>query len=332
MELFANPKIFLYASAVAIALAVCGLLGARARRAALKAFFGSLWRGAVARSTQRRRLWADVLFLAALALLFTALAGPQWGRGAAAAQGEYAQVVIGVDISNSMLAQDFKPNRLQAAKTMLAMLLADIDARAGLVAFTSQAYLQCPVTADIPTLQNLAAQLAPGAARVQGTAIAPALNLAAKMLAPYAGKKAFILVTDGEDHSPQDILAASHAAREAQIRVIAVGIGSAEGELIPVLGPGGAREYKKDKEGKTVLTKLDEAALINLANATGGVYIKYSAPQTTAEALLQQLAVLDKSAAASGARGVYKNRYQIALAMGVLLLLSSILIPLRKVK
>ena len=164
-----------------------------------------------------------------------------------------------------------------------------------------------------------------------GTELAPAVNLAAKMLAPYPGSKALVLVTDGEDHNPQDLQAALKTARDNDIKIIAVGIGSVDGELIPIK-ENGVKSYKKDKNGKTVLTKLDEKSLINLASSTGGAYIKFIGPQQTAEEVYRQMLMLDKSSSLVNGSILYKNRYQIPLFIGFVLVLSSILIALRKVK
>jgi Ca-activated chloride channel family protein len=334
MELFANFKAFVYLVLAAAAVILFWHLGARGKRAALSALFSvNNYKALIHAELNRRRRCADILFLSGLFFLFIALAAPQWGKARVETQAMYSQAVIAVDISNSMLAQDVKPNRLQSAKTMLSMLIDNMNAeRVGLIAFTSQAYLQCPITTDAGALKNLAAALSTENAYVQGTAIGPALTLAVKMLEPYPGKKALVLITDGEDHQPQDIQAAVDLARENEIKIIAIGIGSAEGELIPAMTPEGGKTYKKDSSGKTVLTKLDEKALIAFASATGGVYIKYTTPQQTSDEITAQLAALDKSTAQGSHRTVYKNRFQIPLAIGLLLLLCSVLIPLRKVK
>ncbi|MDR1123205.1 MAG: VWA domain-containing protein [Elusimicrobiota bacterium] len=334
MELFANPFAFVYMAVAAAAIAALWYFGNLSRKSALRRLLSAdNYNKLAPAGLARRRAVRDALFLCGLGLLFIALAAPQWGRGKITAQAQYSQAVAAVDVSASMLAQDIKPGRLESAKIMLAMLLEGMrNERLGIIAFTSQAYLQCPVTTDTAALKTLAGALSTQSLPVQGTALAPAVKLAAKMLGPYAGKKALVLITDGEDHNPQDIQAALKEARENEIKIIAVGIGSAEGELIPVISQDGAKTYKKDAEGKMVLTKLDEQALISLARETGGVYIKYNTPQQTADDIAAQLAALDRTLTQSNARAVYKNRYQLPLFAGIILLLASVLIPLRKVK
>ncbi|MDR0735158.1 MAG: VWA domain-containing protein [Elusimicrobiota bacterium] len=334
MELFANPFVFVYMAAVAAVIAALWYFGGLSRKNALKRLFSADNYDKLAPAgLARRRMAADTLFLCALALLFAALAAPQWGRGEITAQAQYSQAVAAVDVSASMLAQDIKPDRLESAKTMLAMLLENMrNERLGLIAFTSQAWLQCPITTDTAALKTLAGALSTQMLPAPGTALAPAVKLADKMLGPYAGKKALILITDGEDHNPQDIRAALKEARENEIRIITVGVGSAEGELIPVISQNGEKTYKKDSEGKTVLTKLDERALFSLARETGGIYIKYNTPQQTADDIAAQLAALDRTLTQSNARAVYKNRYQLPLCAAIILLLASVLIPLKKCK
>ena len=194
-----------------------------------------------------------------------------------------------------MLAQDFKPNRLESAKIMINMLLSQsLQERIGLVAFTSKAYLQCPITTDTLALKSLTQSFSTTTIPVQGTSLSAALELSAQMLAPYSGKKAVVLITDGEDHFPQDVQHALSVARENQINIIAIGIGNPEGELIPIQTPQG-KEYKKDKQGNPVLTKLNEKVLKDFAQQTGGIYIRYTSEQKTATEILDQLDLLDKT-------------------------------------
>jgi len=151
------------------------------------------------------------------------------------------------------------------------------------------------------------------------------------MLSPYAGIKALVLITDGEDHNPKDIEETLTTAREAGIRIITVGIGTEEGELIPIKTDKGT-EYKKDKDGKTVLTKLDENSLINLASKTGGAYIKYTNAQQVADDIANQLHTLDKNLTKTTDTVIYKSRYQIPLALAIILIMGALCLPVRKGK
>ncbi len=336
MELFANPKAFIYLTAAAVLVAACWYFGARRRAGVIaRLFSGENFLSLTPLGFGRARRRAAALFLSGLFMLFIALAAPQWGRQSGEVFTDYSQLIIAVDVSNSMLAQDFKADRLDAAKQMIDLLLNNIAReRVGLIAFTSRAQLLCPVTTDYGAIKNLSRQMTVEMLGVQGTLFTPAVNLASKMLAQYEGKKALVFISDGEEHDDKDISAALKTARQSGIKIIAVGIGSPEGELIPQYVRtvhGLQREgFKNDKDGNAVLTKLNEQSLTRLANDTSGQYIKFSTPQTTADAVIANLSSLDKTSA-GGARGYkYKNRYQWPLGLGVLLILASLLLPLRK--
>ena len=333
MELFANVKIFFYLIITALVIAFLWYIGCKRRQSVLKLLFS---KANLALLTPpeikfRRRL-KDVLFLSGIFFLFIALAGLQWGKERRESMATYSQAIIALDVSLSMQAEDFKPNRLENAKIMLKMLFDDVaQERIGLIAFTSQAYMLCPITTDLNALKTLSEQLKTNMLPVVGTAISPTIRLAAQMLSPYNGIKALVLVTDGEDHSPQDIEEALSVARETGIKIITVGIGTEEGELIPIKTSKGT-EYKKDKSGKTVITKLDEKSLINLASQTGGAYIKYTNAQQVADNISSQLRALDKSLTKTTDSVVYKTRYQIPLALAIILITGALCIPIRKGK
>ncbi len=333
MELFNSPSIFIYMVFTAALLGALWYLGAvRGEKIKRALFSAENYSKLIPQELKFRRKLKDILFLSGLFFFFLALAGPQWGRQKIDVEASYSQAVIAVDVSLSMLAEDVKPNRMDGAKTMLSMLIDNLAReRVGIVAFTSKAFMQSPVTSDVGALKVLAQGLSVNMLPMPGTELSPAVNLAAKMLSPYPGSKALVLVTDGEDHNPKDLQAALKTARDNDIKIIAVGIGSTDGELIPIK-ENGVKGYKKDKNGKTVLTKLDEQSLINLASSTGGAYIKFNGPQQTAEEVYRQMLMLDKSSSLVNGSILYKNRYQIPLFIGFVLVLSSILIALRKVK
>ena len=333
MELFANTKIFLYLLLTALLVAILWRIGSLRRKSVLKVLFSKTNFALLTPSEFKiRRRLKDILFLSGVFFLFIALAGLQWGKERRESSANYSQAIIALDVSLSMQAEDFKPNRLENAKMMLKMLFEEVtQERLGLIAFTSEAYMLCPITTDLEALKNLSERLKINMLPVAGTAISPTIRLASRMLEPYAGIKALVLVTDGEDHNPQDIDETLSIAREAGIRIITVGIGSEEGELIPIKTAQGT-VYKKDKSGKTVVTKLDEKSLINLASKTGGAYIKYTNAQQVADDIANQLRTLDKSLTRTTDTVIYKNRYQIPLALAIILIMGALCLPIRKGK
>ncbi|MBO4706952.1 MAG: VWA domain-containing protein [Elusimicrobiaceae bacterium] len=333
MELFANTKIFFYLILTALLIAFFWRIGYLRRKAVLKILFSKTnFTLLTSPGFKVRRHIKDILFLSGIFCLFIALAGLQWGKERRESSANYSQAIIAMDVSLSMQAEDFKPNRLENAKMMLRMLFEEVaQERLGLIAFTSEAYMLCPITTDLDALKNLSDNLRINMLPVAGTAISPTIKLASRMLSPYGGIKALVLVTDGEDHNPQDIEATLKIARETGIRIITVGIGTEDGELIPIKTAQGT-EYKKDKSGKTVLTKLDEKSLINLASKTGGAYIKYTNAQQVAGDIANQLRTLDKNLTKTTDTIIYKSRYQIPLALAIILIMGALCLPIRKGK
>ncbi len=330
MQLFEQPVYFFY---LLIALGALGLLfwlGAQLKNRVIRALFGPV---AYARLTGGGDAWHTlklILLFLAVVFLFTALARPQWGLEIIKAEGNFAQTVIAVDVSASMRARDVHPDRLDSAKNMLRMLITHLNKeRIGLIAFTSQAYIQCPITTDEDALKYFVSSLHPDMLPSPGTSLAAPVKLAAHMLSKYPGKKALILLTDGEDHTTEELKAAQTAAQQEGIRIIAIGIGTPQGELIPQRTDVSGRvlEYKKDRSGKTVVTKLDEKSLAELAASTQGVYIKYTTPAQVAAKVEEAVRELDRSHSSASSRAGYKNRYQIPLALAVLCLTLCLVLP-----
>ena len=206
--------------------------------------------------------------------------------------------------------------------------------RLGIIAFTSKAFIQCPITTDTDALNYFINSLQPDMLPVPGTSLAAAVDLSARMLSTYPGQKALILLTDGEDHAAAELKHAEEIAQQNSIRIIAVGIGTAEGALIPTRVDAGGHvvDYKKDKTGKTVVSKLDEKSLAQLAQATGGVYIAYTTPAQVANQIEQAVAGLDKTTSTTGRHVLYKNRYAFPLLLALLCLMGYLLWPSGKKK
>ena len=330
MELFEQPVYFLYFFGTLAAVGVVFWLGNKIKSRLVSALFGPVaYRRLIGAEAPFKKLKA-ALFILALFFLFTALAKPQWGLEIVKAEGNFIQAVIAIDVSASMRARDVQPDRLTSAKNMLRMLISHLkNERIGLIAFTSEAFVQCPITTDEEALKYFISSLQTDMIASGGTSLAAPVKLAAHMLSKYPGKKALILLTDGEDHEPQELQEAQAAAQKEGIKIIAIGIGTPQGELIPQKTDVSGRilEYKKDRTGKTVVTKLDEKSLAALAAATEGMYIKYTTPAQVAEKVEEAMRNLDRSRSAAQARAGYKNRYQIPLALAILCLAGYLLLP-----
>ncbi len=330
MELFAKPIFLLYLIPICLLAGLIGWAGLKLKTHLIRSLFGTQAYAKLTANLRPVTRWRGSLFFATLVFLFIALAGPQWGTEVIEAQGTFAQTIIAVDVSASMRAQDLKPDRLDNAKKMLQMLVSNLkEERIGIIAFTSQAYIQCPITTDQDALNYFINSLQPDMLPVPGTSLAAPVQLAARMLSKYPGQKALILLTDGEDHSPEELQAARQTALKNGIRIIAIGIGTKEGTLIPAKTDRSGRilEYKKDKDGKTVVSKLDEKTLLELAQATDGVYISYTTPAQVAAKVEEAVKGLDRSVSKTMSRAAYKNRYAFPLILAILCLAGYLLWP-----
>jgi len=332
MKLFAHPSFLL---AIIPAMLAAGLLlwiGSALKKHVERTLFSAEVYQKLTASLRPVSRWRNVCLLAGIFFLFIALAGPQWGTEIVEVQGSFAQTIIAVDVSASMRAQDLQPNRLENAKMMLRMLVSNLkDERIGLIAFTSQAQIACPITTDQEALTYFISTLRPDMLPVPGTSLAAPVTLAARLLSKYPGQKAVILLTDGEDHSPKDLAAAKEAALKNNIRIIAIGIGTKEGTLLPdkVDASGQVIEYKKDRKGNTVISKLDDQSLVELS---GENYIPYTTAAQVAVEVEKKLRSLDKTSTRVSRNLTYKNRYQIPLAFSFLLLTVYLLWPVGRKK
>ncbi len=219
----------------------------------------------------RQRLRAALLSSAVVMSLF-ALVRPQWGFHWEEITREGVDIIVAVDVSQSMMATDVTPNRLERARRELQDLLARLEGdRIGLIAFAGTAFVQCPLTLDYGAFRMFLDYLTPSLIPVPGTSIADAIRLAKQSFIDQSSRsRALILITDGEDHEGNPIDAAKDAA-EAKIKIFAIGIGAEEGAPIP--SPDGSGFIKDDK-GQLVMTRLDEQTLKRIALETGGAYVR----------------------------------------------------------
>jgi Ca-activated chloride channel family protein len=300
-------------------LAVFLVRAARRRQRALGEFIAAALLPAVVPEVDpRRRLIRAGMILAAVFFLALALAGPKWGFRWQEVRRQGVDLVVAIDTSRSMLATDLKPNRLARAKLAVRDLVARLQGdRVALVAFAGTAFLQCPLTLDYGAFIESLASVDVGLIPKGGTALAPAIETAIGAFEGSEGKhQAVILITDGEDHEG-GVEEAAKKASERGIRVFTVGIGTADGELIP-LETGG---YVKDKSGKVVKSRLGESALQQIATTTNGVYLAASAGGLDLAALQREhIDTLEKRELSSTLERRFENRFQLPLALALLLL------------
>ena len=261
------------------------------------------------------------LLMVALALLIIAAARPQYGQKEKTVKRQGIEVMFALDISNSMLAEDVAPNRLDRAKQMLSKLIDQmVDDRVGLIVFAGEAYTQLPITCDYVSAKMFLNTISPDLIRVQGTAIGDAImtSIASFGSEQSEASRAIILITDGENHE-DDAIAAAKAATEKGIKVFVVGIGKPEGSPIPIPG---TNNFRKDRAGNVVVSKLNEQMCRDIAQAGQGLYVRCDNTNTATRALQKELDTLATSEIETKIYADYNEQYQgfVLLALFILLI------------
>ena len=220
-------------------------------------------------SKHRPQLKFWLLFVA-LCFMVLLISRPQFGSKVDTVKRQVIETVIALDISNSMLAEDYSPNRLERAKLAISRLVDKLrDDRIGLIVFAGNSFVQLPITTDYVSAKMFMNSISTESVPVQGTAIGDAINTAVRSFSAQSEKsRAVIVITDGENHEDDPVAAAKQAA-EAGVRVFTIGVGSPEGKPIPMDGG-----LLKDKDGEIVVSRLDEKILQEVAEAGNGVYVR----------------------------------------------------------
>jgi Ca-activated chloride channel family protein len=304
--------------------------GHRRRRRILKRFAQPPGLAAILPENLPRRGVRAVLKLAIFLLLAVALSGPQYGYRWQEVARRGVDLIIALDCSRSMLAEDIKPTRLDRAKREIVDLLGMLGGdRVGLVAFAGTAFLQCPLTVDYEAFHLFLKHLGPDFLPVGGTDLAAALTVATESFDPEtATDKAVILITDGGHTGNEDLSPAVEAAKAAKIKVFCIGVGGPSGVPVPAAGGG----FKKDRSGRIVLSHLDETGLKQMALATGGGYVRSVAGDMDLEAVYRQQihkGMTAKTLTASR-RQIWEDRYQWALGLALALLVVEMVLPPRR--
>lgn len=269
------------------------------------------------------------LWLGAVALLLIAAANPQRGTTRQRVQRESVDVVLALDISLSMLAQDLPPNRLERAKRLGDQLVDALRGnRIGLIVFAGNAYLQMPLTTDYAASRLFVQSSTTRQAPAQGTAIKEAITLASEAYAREAKyQRALVIITDGEDHE-KGVEEAASAALADGIQVFTVGVGTATGARIP-LADEELGQYKKDDAGQEVITALNEPMLRSVAKAGGGNYYTLTPDNEAAvvKDLVQRLEQLEKQSFEQRSYEEYASYYAPFLGLAMLLILMEFMLP-----
>lgn len=262
-----------------------------------------------------------------LGLVGLALAGPQFGTRIEEVKARGVDVVVVLDVSNSMLAEDLRPSRMEVARRALEQLIDRMNGdRLGIVVFAGEPYVALPLTADRSAAKLFLGTLGPGMISLQGTAIGAAIERARQCFpadGPPTGR-AIIVMSDGESFE-DDGETAAQTATEQGIVVNTIGMGSPQGVPIPERRNGQVLGYKKDREGQTVMTRLNEDMLKRVAAAGKGAYVLANAGDTGINALVDDLRRMDSAETGTYRFAGHEDRYQPVLALGCLMILLALL-------
>ena len=269
MIIFAHPQFLLLLLLIPfffIGLAVW--MGARRRR--LRKFGDEALVNDLMPSWSHSKRWVRaVIYSLAFTFLVIGLSRPQIGAKLKEYKAKGAEIMITLDVSNSMLAQDYSPNRLERAKLAISRITDKLQGdRIGLIIFAGSSFVQLPITSDYVSAKMFLSNISTSSVPIQGTAIGDAINTAVRSFSAQSEQsRAIIVITDGENHEDDAVAAAAQAA-EVGVKVYTIGVGSQEGQPIPMDGG-----LLKDKEGNIVVTRLDEETLKQIAQAGGGAYV-----------------------------------------------------------
>jgi len=327
---FANPDFLYLLLLLPVFILLFILNEVRKKRALNRLGNSELVRTLVPEMSKVRPLIRFILQSVALVAGIIMLSRPQFGSKIEDIRKQGVEVIIALDVSNSMLAQDIQPNRLTRAKQAISRLVDDLDNdKIGLVVFAGDAYTQIPVTTDYVSAKMFLSTISPDMVPKQGTAIGAAINLGIRSFSPGEEKsKAMIIITDGENHEDDPVSGAEEAAK-AGIVIHTIGIGSTEGVPVPV-GTGGKKDFLKDAEGNTVITKLDEDILKKIAITTGGSYVRASNSNIGLDEIFNEIRKMKKQDLESTMYTEYNDQFQIFAAIALFLLIIDFAIMERK--
>ncbi|WP_294532118.1 VWA domain-containing protein [uncultured Bacteroides sp.] len=269
----------------------------------------------------------DVKFwivLVAIGLFSVLLARPQFGSKLETVKRKGVEVMIALDISNSMLAQDVQPNRLEKAKRLISRLVDKLDNdKVGMIVFAGDAFTQLPITTDYISAKMFLESINPSLISKQGTAIGEAITLAARSFTPQEGVgRSIIVITDGENHEGGALEAAKEAAKKG-IQVNVLGVGMPDGAPIPVEG---GKDYRRDKDGNVIVTRLNESMCQEIAKEGKGIYVRVDNSNAAQKAISAEINKMAKSDVESKVYTEFNEQFQAVAWIILLLLLADCMI------
>jgi Ca-activated chloride channel family protein len=330
---FAVPteQLIIWLLAVPVVAAILLSSVALARRRRARAAFAEahlMERLAPGASLARQRAKAALVVLAVF-FLGLAIGRPQIGTRMGVAKRTGIDVMIAIDVSESMRARDLKPDRLEKARREASSLIQLLDGdRVGIITFSGAAFVQCPLTLDYGAASMLLSAVETGTLPRPGTALGEAIRQGVRSLSTQPDRsKVLVIMTDGEDHGSEPLVAASEAA-DAGVVIYTIGLGSTSGEPIP-LEPGAGTGYKRDRQGRIVMSRLEESTLIDVAAVTGGRYFRATGNERELAAIEEAISRMQQGELESKMMAYYEERFQLPLAVALGFVLMGSLLPER---
>ena len=270
-----------------------------------------------------------VLFVLGFFFFVLAISRPQIGATLKERQTKGAEVMIALDVSNSMLAQDYSPDRLERAKLAISRMVDRLrDDRLGLIVFAGNSFVQLPITTDYVSAKMFLSSISTESVPIQGTAIGEAINTAMRSFSPQSDKsRAIIVITDGENHE-DDPVAAARQASDLGVRVFTIGVGSPEGTMIPMADG----DYLRDKDGNPVVTRLDETVLKDVAAAGKGMYVRAGNSEFGLNPIIDEIERMDDELYSSVVFEEYDELYMYFLAVALFFLILEMLVGERRAR
>ena len=282
--------------------------------------------------SKERTILKFIFLIIAYVFLIIGLANPQIGSKLVKGERKGIDIMIALDVSNSMLAEDIQPNRLEKAKQAISKLIDKLkNDRIGIIVFAGKAYTQLPITSDYAAAKMFLSTIDPTIVPVQGTAISEAIRLATKSFNDENHNKAIIIITDGEDHEGQAIEETKQAV-DVGISVFTIGMGLPDGSPIPLYNGNKQLGYKKDKNGNTVVTKLNESILQQIASEGNGIYVRANNTSAGLRTIFQKINKIEKKEYENRIFSDFESRFQYFIGITIILLIIELLIVERKSK
>lgn len=328
---FGNIEI-LYGLAIIPVLVIVFIIAYHSRKKALKRF-GELKviSGLMPYVSQSRPVLKFIFLMLAFISIIFAAADPQFGSKLEKVKREGVEIIIALDVSNSMLAEDIKPNRLERAKRSISKMIDQLrNDKVGMIIFAGDAYVQVPITTDYSAVKMYLETIDTDIVPRQGTAIGSAIDLGLRSFDEESNlDKAMIVITDGENHQGNAIEAAEKAADKG-IAIHTIGMGNSKGVPIPLRKQNGQVVYQKDQNGNTVISKLNEKVLKNIAAKTDGSFSLATNSSTGLNELFKEISKMEKKEIESKIYADYEHRFQYLIGLALLFLFIDVMLLDRK--